>query len=134
MFSSHRVAGPLAAMAATALGVLPVSFVPGQVRAADQGEVLSVTLQYRDTDLYSPEGVAILYQRIRLATSSVCSPFENPLLEQALWRDCFNHTVAKTVATVRDERLSAYHWQRIGGLKLPRWLARSKAQTSLATR
>jgi UrcA family protein len=121
-------------MAATALGVLPVSFVPGQVRAADQGESLSVTLQYRDADLYSPEGVADLYQRIRVAASSVCGPFENPLLEPALWRDCFNHTVAKTVATVRDERLSAYHWERIGGLRLPRWLARSKAQTSLATR
>jgi UrcA family protein len=120
--------------AVTALGVLIVSFVPGPARAADRDEALSVTLQYRDTDLYSPEGVANLYQHIRRAAGSVCSPLDSPLGDKALWRDCFNHTVAKTVATVRDERLSAYHWQRIGGLRLPRWVPRPEAQTSLVRR
>ncbi|MGO9512840.1 MAG: UrcA family protein [Steroidobacteraceae bacterium] len=130
MFNSDR--DIIRMVAAATLTLLTVSFVPGLARATDNSEeARSVTLQYHITDLNTPEGVANLYRRIRGAAASVCSPLESRLLElKVLWNDCFSHAVANAVQAVHNQKLSAYHWQRIRGWKEPR----DDGSSSLAAR
>ena len=77
----------------------------------------SVTVRYHDLNLNSPQGVTVLYQRIRGAASEVCHSFEGrePLRRQLLQNDCFAGAVANAVRTVHNEALSAYHWQQVRG-------------------
>jgi UrcA family protein len=78
----------------------------------------SVTVRYHDLNLNSPEGVARLYGRIRVAAGEVCHSLESRELgREALWNDCYNHAVANAVKAVHNRTLSAYHWQRIRGWK-----------------
>jgi UrcA family protein len=129
MFNLDRV---IAAAAVTALAALCAAFLPqaAQAAGADAG-ALSVTLQYRNTDLDSSQGVAALYRRIRGAATSVCRPFESSLLEgKAVWSECYSHAVANAVQSIHNETLTDYHWQQIRGWKQPR----IGAPTSLAAR
>jgi UrcA family protein len=120
MFNSNRIIIRMAA--AATLAVLTVLLIPELAQATvNSEEARSVTLQYRTTDLNTPEGIAILYRRIRGAADSICSPLESPLLERkVLWNDCFSHAVSNAVQAVHNEKLTAYHWQRIRGWKPPR--------------
>jgi UrcA family protein len=122
----------IAAAAVTALTGLSLSFFPQMTLAAEtDADALSVTLQYRNTDLDSPQGVATLYRRIRGAATSVCRPFESSLLEgKVVWKECYSHAVANAVTSIHNETLTAYHWQQIRGWKQ----ARIGAPTSLAAR
>jgi len=129
MFNSARAVAHIVPVALFA--VLMVS--PGElVRAASpDAEAPSVTLQYRGTDLDTPKGVSILYRRIRSAASSVCGAYDNALLEEkVLWNECVDQAVAKAVATVHSETLTAYHGRRARGAKRP-WI---DVPTSLAAR
>jgi UrcA family protein len=130
MFNSDRVIVRFVAVAA--LAALTVSFFPEIARAGDYSQdAPSVTLQYRNTDLDYPEGIASLYRRIRAAATNVCSPLESSMLERKiLWNECFNNAVANAVNAVHNQALSAYHWQRIRGWKQPR----IDEPTSLAAR
>jgi len=129
MLNLNRV---IAVAAVTALAALSLSSVPQMAQSAETDPgVLSVTLQYRSTDLDSPQGVAGLYRRIRGAATSVCRPFDSSLLEgKVLWNDCYSHAVAHAVESIHNETLTAYHWQQIRGWKQPR----IGAPTSVAAR
>jgi UrcA family protein len=86
--------------------------------AVDDDAALSVTVRYHDLNLNSPEGVASLYGRIRVAAEQVCRTLESrDLMRKAQWQDCFSHAVANAVKAVNNAPLSAYHWQRIRGWK-----------------
>jgi UrcA family protein len=81
----------------------------------------SVTVRYHDLNLNSAEGVASLYRRIHAAAVNVCESAEGPQLVNKMfwteWNFCINHAVANAVNAVHNEKLSAYHWQRIRGWK-----------------
>ena len=107
--------------AAAAMTLLTMSFFADARAADDSQEARSVTLQYLSRDLDTPQGASILYQRIRAAATSVCSPLEGRALERkASWYRCFNNAVANAVATVHNDTLSAYHAQHTRGWKQPR--------------
>jgi UrcA family protein len=106
----------------------PVEFVRA---AAPDADAPSLTLQYRSTDLDTPHGIAILYRRIRSAASSVCGVYDRALLEEkARWDECVDQAVARAVAAVHSETLTAYHGRRVRGGKRP-WI---DVPTSLAAR
>src|SRR5271155_2799641 len=111
MFNSDRTVVHFVAVALfAAMMVSPIEFVRA---AAHDAEAPSVTLQYRSTDLNTPQGVTILYRRIRGAASTVCGPYDRALFEEKLqWDKCVDRAVAGAVASVHSERLSAYHWHR----------------------
>jgi UrcA family protein len=92
-------------------------------------EAPSVTVRYHDLNLNSPEGVAALYRRIHTAAVDVCKEAEGPQLVNRIfwneWNDCVAHAVADAVNGVHNEKLSAYHWERI-----PRWKLRQMATPS----
>jgi UrcA family protein len=106
-----------------ALLVIPTLLVAASGMAvAHVDEARSVTVRYYDLDLNSPEGIASLYERIHAAAVDVCGSLEGPqLVNRVLWSKwdpCINHAVANAVHAVHNEKLSAYHWERIRGWKL----------------
>jgi UrcA family protein len=129
MFNFDRAVAHIVPVALFALLMLsPLELVRA---AAPDAEVPSVTLQYRSTDLDTPHGIAILYRRIRSAASSVCGAYDNALLEEKVqWNECVDQAVARAVAAVHSETLTAYHGRRVRGLKRP-WI---DVPTSLAAR
>ena len=129
MINPDRIAAHIVAVA---LLTAATAMSTQSVQAAVSGdEPPSVTLRYSGTDLGTPQGVAGLYRRIRVAAATVCRPFDSaPLAEKQRWDICFNHAVAQAVLSVHNDNLSAYHWRQIRGLKWP-WM---QAPTALAAR
>jgi UrcA family protein len=127
----------ITALAAIALFTAATAMPTQSVQAAvGTDELPSVTLRYSGTDLDTPQGVAGLYRRIRVAAATVCRRFDDaPLAEKQIWDICFNRAVAQAVLGVHNDNLSAYHWRQIRGLKWP-WMQAptSLAETSLAER
>ncbi len=118
MSKSHRVIVRM-----TALLGLPALFSMQPAFAAAVEAPPSVTVRYHDLNLSSSEGVATLYKRIHNAAVEVCKPEEGPQVVNRIfwdtWNQCFNHAVANAVKAVHNEKLSAYHWERIRGWKHP---------------
>ena len=99
-------------------GVPPLLLTGLATAAVSDDAAPSVTVRYHDLNLNDPEGVAILYGRIRRAADEVCHSLDGrDLMRESFWSECFNHAVAKAVNTVHNTSLSAYHWQRIRGWK-----------------
>ena len=121
-------------LALMALLVVPTLSIAGSDMAvARVGEAPSVTVRYHDLNLDSREGVATLYGRIHAAAEEVCRPVEGSRLVTRVfwteWHACINHAVAEAVGAVRNENLSAYHWERIRGWK-PHLVATRKTAAS----
>jgi UrcA family protein len=94
-------------------------FAESGMAATRIDEPPSVTVRYHDLNLNSSEGVASLYRRIHAAAVDVCESAEGPQLVNRVfwkeWNSCVNHAVAAAVHAVNNEKLSAYHWERIRG-------------------
>jgi UrcA family protein len=90
--------------------------------AARVDEVPSKTVRYHDLNLNNADGIASLYERIHAAALDVCKSAEGPwrqgLESWTAWDWCVNHAVANAVQSVHNEKLSAYHWQRIRSRRL----------------
>jgi UrcA family protein len=118
MFVFHQIN-----LRAAALLVMPALFAQSAMAATRVDEAPSETVRYHDLNLNSPEGVAGLYRRIQGAASDVCHSVEGSAFVNRLfwteWNDCVSHAVANAVKAVHNDNLSAYHWERIRGLKLP---------------
>jgi UrcA family protein len=115
MFKSHRVI-----VRRTVLAALPALFMVGSAYAAVAAQAPpTVTVRYSDLNLNSTQDVASLYKRIEYAAAQVCRPAEGPqltsLIHSTAWNECFYHAIAKAVRSVHNDKLSAYHWQRIRG-------------------
>jgi len=76
-------------------------------------EAPSVTVRYYDLNLNSPEDVASLYGRIRAAAIDVCKQSEGSLRINRVYWECVAHAIANAVKDVHNEKLSAYHGERI---------------------
>ncbi len=104
-----------------ALLVIPLLVAEPAITAARIG-MPSITVHYHDLDLNSPAGVASLYERIHAAAVEVCRSAEGPQpINRGFPTDsdtCVTHAVALAVRVLHNEKLSAYHWERIGGWKL----------------
>ena len=68
---------------------------------------------YYDLNLDTPEDVAGLYGRIRAAAIDVCKQSEGSLRTNRVYWECVAHAIANAVKDVHNEKLSAYHWERI---------------------
>ena len=108
MFKPHRAIIRVLAPAVVAL--LTMSLFANARAADDTEDARSITLQYLSRDLNTPQGVSILYRRIRAAATRVCVPFESRALDRkVLWDQCFNDAMAncRSRSAQRDvERLS----------------------------
>jgi UrcA family protein len=118
MLSFHKI--NLRVIALLAVPTLLVAESDMAVARVD--EAPSVTVRYHDLNLDSRDGIATLYGRIHAAAADVCRSVEGPKLVSRVfwteWHACIDHAVAAAVHAVRNESLSAYHWERIRGWKL----------------
>ncbi len=115
MSKSHR-----SLIRAFAIVALPLILLTGTAQADSFAAALpSVTVSFRDLNLDHPEGVAALYARIHVAAATVCTlsgdaqPSKLAFIVER--NKCIDYAVAKAVQTVRNDKVSAYHWQQIGG-------------------
>jgi UrcA family protein len=103
-----------------ALLVLPALLVVEPAFAASAAQAPpSVTVRFNDLNLDRKTDIANLYGRIETAATEVCKSTEGPQsvsrMHWTAWNECFYHAIAKAVLAVHNDKLSAYHWQRIGG-------------------
>jgi UrcA family protein len=129
MFTFHRFTlGTLLLCAGS------VSLQASPVQSSASTDALpSKVVSYRDLNLDSKEGVAVLFSRIRDAALDVCRSAQEPqTLSRTRWPDentCVSHAIAQAVHAVGSDKLSAYHWARVrgpraAGTKTPLRLAR----------
>lgn len=95
----------LAALAAAALGAPAL--------AADQAPCM--TVNYRDLDLTTTAGAALLYRRIGGAARSVCGERGYGLFFERQWDSCYREAVAGAVAAVNSPLLTDLHRHEHGG-------------------
>ena len=68
------------------------------------------TVRFADLDLSRPAGIAVLYQRIRVAAREVCQPFsERDLMLLTDARSCVRDAIDHAVDDVHSLTLSRYH-------------------------
>ena len=68
------------------------------------------TVRFADLDLSRPAGIAVLYQRIRVAAREVCQPFsERDLMLRTDARSCVRNAIDHAVDDVHSLALSRYH-------------------------
>jgi UrcA family protein len=94
------IAGSLALSIVTAFAVTMVSKT---TRASDpQAERPAITVNLRDLNLATPDGVAALKRRIRDAAKQVCGPaVPTDLLGEAAKERCTDEAVARALAYIR---------------------------------
>lgn len=113
MFNSH----PSTVRALIVL-TLSVMFLARPAQAIiSASDSLSVTVSYHDLNLDTAAEVRTLYARIQAAAVTVCTlPDDGRPGDRAFRAErdhCVNHAVARAVRSVGNDKLSAYHWQRI---------------------
>ncbi len=95
------------------LAILALLFAQSGMAVPRVDEAPSVTVRYYDLNLNSPEDVASLYGRIRAAAIDVCKQSEGSLRINRVYWECVAHAIANAVKDVHNEKLSAYHGERI---------------------
>jgi UrcA family protein len=90
-------------------------------------EPLTKVVSYADLNLNGEPGAQTLYGRLRMAATQVCTPFRgNSLRERTNWSECFNLTLARSVADVDAPMLTAYHLSRRGKAEPPSRVAKDQ--------
>jgi UrcA family protein len=95
------------------LAILALLFAESGMAVPRVDEAPSVTVRYYDLNLDTPEDVASLYGRIHAAAIDVCKQSEGSLRINRVYWECVAHAIANAVKDVHNEKLSAYHWERI---------------------
>ena len=122
---STRSIGLQLALGAIACGI---SLMTTQASAREgDGEPLTKVVRFADLNLNGEAGVQTLYGRLRMAATQVCAPFTgNTLREKTRWRECFDPALARSIATIDEPRLTAYHLSRTGTRELPSQVAKDR--------
>jgi UrcA family protein len=74
-------------------------------------DVRRITVRFGDLNLEQPQGVAVLYRRVRLAAEDVCGEPQRPgeAIMSADWRACVAQAVERAVIAVDRPALTAYY-------------------------
>jgi UrcA family protein len=90
----------------------------GGGNAAQAGEpdntVAHKVVSFRDLNLNSPEGVAVLYRRINSAADEVCGNPDRYDLSQLKLRICVKESVSRAIAQVNNPMLTSLHQAKTG--------------------
>jgi UrcA family protein len=77
---------------------------------ADSSDVPQFTVKFADLNISSPQGVAVLYRRIKAAAEMVCSPYDLRGLEFKRPRDkCIDDGILGAVTKVNNSALTAVY-------------------------
>jgi UrcA family protein len=71
-------------------------------------------VSFRDLNLDNPEGVAVLYRRIKVAAHEVCAdPYRYDMSELAL-RPCIDDAMSRAIAQVNSPLLTSLYEEKTG--------------------
>ena len=71
---------------------------------------LQVTVKFADLNISQPPGATVLYNRIRAAARSVCSPFDRGgILDKMAFGTCIQKSIADAVTAVNAPALTAVY-------------------------
>ena len=112
--STRSPRGMIAAAILTSL----ISSFSAVCNAADPTDVRTTIVKYADLDLSTPQGAASLYNRIRFASETVCSPSgQGDLAAMTRSQKCVKEAIAGAVAKVNQPALSAVYAAKYGVLQ-----------------
>jgi UrcA family protein len=96
-------------LAAGSLGYSVLAHADRADRAA--GSAPSITISFGELDLSKPQGVEVLYTRIKRAAKSVCGFERSPLttLRRRQSTSCYESTLEDAVRQVNRPKLTALH-------------------------
>jgi UrcA family protein len=112
--STRSTRGMIVAAILTSL----ISSFSAVCNAADPTDVRTTIVKYADLDLSTPQGAASLYNRIRFASETVCSPSgQGDLAAMSRSQKCVKQAIAGAVAKVNQPALSAVYAAKYGALQ-----------------
>lgn len=119
-------ASRLARLSSMGLTALMAAFaLSTPVLANSLVEIPSVTINYADLDVTTPQGTAALYRRIQSAASNVCGFYHARDLQRLqVWKNCYQVSINNAVSTVNLPQLTALHEGKAGGSLVARRTAR----------
>ena len=121
---STRTIGLQIALGAIVCGI---TLMTAPARAGEGDGPLTKVVRFADLNLNGEAGVQTLYGRLRMAATQVCAPFTgNTLREKTQWHECFDPALARSVATIDELRLTAYHLSRAGSTEPPSQVAKDR--------
>lgn len=92
--------------------VASLSMLAAQLGQAEETEEARATrvVHFSDLNLASPDGVAVLYARLRRAAHDLCAPFDGAELERARrFRACIDEVLSTTIAQADLPTLAEYY-------------------------
>lgn len=93
--------------------IIALGFASISAAKADPQAPESLTVQFGDLDLNKPQGVDVLFKRIRKAAETVCNQFEGRLLSQKrLHAECVDTALSTAITRVDRPVLSRYLVER----------------------
>ena len=93
-----------------ALLAVAIASICTSANAGSPDQSAQRTVRFADLDLSRPAGIAVLYQRIRVAAREVCQPFsERDLMLRTDARSCVRNAIDHAVDDVHSLTLSRYH-------------------------
>ena len=112
--STRSTRGMIVAAILTSL----ISSFSAVCNAADPTDVRTTIVKYADLDVSTPQGAASLYNRIRFASETVCSPSgQGDLAAMTRSQKCVKEAIAGAVAKVNQPALSAVYAAKYGVLQ-----------------
>jgi UrcA family protein len=109
--STRSTRGMIVAAILTSL----ISSVSAVCNAADATDARTTVVKYADLDLSTPQGAMSLYNRIRFASETVCSPSDHgDLAAISRSQKCLKQAIAGAVAKVNQPTLSAVYAAKFG--------------------
>ena len=104
-----------------AIALTLVAPLPAFAGAPQDEEPRQLTVSYAGLDLNSPQGVARLYTRIRVAAESVCRDLNTrePGTRHRAWENCISSAITTAVADVNAPMLTTYASTKLGAQLKP---------------
>jgi UrcA family protein len=93
-----------------------MAIVANATRAAEPGDITrQKVVSYKDLNLSSTEGVAVLYKRIQRAAVEVCGDYDSfSLSRQPSVRACIDQATSQAIAKIDSPMLTSLYLAKTG--------------------
>jgi UrcA family protein len=102
-------------MAWVILATVPITtIVANAAQAGEPADPPHKVVSFRDLNLNSPEGAAVLYARIKSAANEVCGNPDRFDLSHLMMQTCVKEAVSRAIAQVNRPMLTSLHEAKTG--------------------
>jgi UrcA family protein len=102
-------------VACVILSSAPITMVAVAAQAGESADApRHMVVSFRDLNLSSTEGIAVLYKRIKRAAQEVCGDWDSTRLSQIQSQSCVNDAVSRAIAQVNNPMLTSLYRTKTG--------------------